>query len=154
MIDPKEVEPIVQAAVAEEEAFLVECTVGGDSRITVLADHMEGMSVERLTRISRKIEEGLDREVNDFELEVSSPGVGQPLKLYQQYLKNVGRDVKVILKDGETLKGKMSRATETEIDVEWKERVPKPVGKGKVTVTKKETVALEEIKETRLEIKF
>ena len=154
MIDSEKVKEITQEAIAAEGGFLVDFTVGSDNKITVHADHPEGITLEKLSRISRAIESQFDREQDDFGIEVSSPGLGQPFKVPQQYSMNVGRPLKVILKDGRVVKGTLSKFENDEMTLSWKERVPKEVGKGKQTITREEILSLDNIKETRLEIRF
>lgn len=145
---------MVTQALEEQGAFLVDLKIGSDSRIHLLADHKDGLTLEMLTGISRHIEHNLDREEEDFALEVSSPGVGEPLKVREQYEKNVGRPVKVVTLNGEVHKGNFEHFENDELTLTWKERVPKPVGKGKVTVKKEMQIPLQDIKETSIEIRF
>ena len=154
MLDNQKVEEVIKEAIAAEGAFLVDYSMGSDRRITVHADHIEGITLEKLGKISRVIEQELNRDENDFELEVSSPGLGQPFKVAEQYTMNVGRDVKVTLNDGTVHQGKMKSIDDGSLTLTWETREPKPVGKGKITVEKEETISLTDIKETRLEIKF
>ncbi len=154
MIDSEKVRQIATEAIENEGAFLVDLTVGSDNRISISAGHPEGITLKKLGLISRAIEAHFDREEEDFEIEVSSPGVGQPFKVPQQYEANVGRPVKVVLKDGKVVKGELIAFENDQLTLSWKERVPKEVGKGKQTVSRKETISLENVKETRLEIRF
>jgi len=86
--------------------------------------------------VSRKVEHNLDREENDFSLEVSSCGVGSPLTLPRQFKKNVERKLEVIDSEDKLVQGTLTTVTEDSFTLEWKAREPKPIGKGKVTVTK------------------
>jgi ribosome maturation factor RimP len=108
-------------------------------------------------RLYKNIEESSFFPGGDFSLEVSSPGLDEPLKLHRQYLKNVGRDVEVIRKDGIKTEGKLLSATEAEIVIEEeKARLNDKVGQGKNK--KKEivthTVPFDNIKATKIQIKF
>jgi len=154
MIDTKKVEQLIREGIAAEGAFLVDYEITSGNVIKVEADHMEGMSIDHLTKISRHIEHNLDREQEDFEIEVSSPGVGLPFKVRQQYEKNVGHLVKVTLNDGQQLLADLVAFSNDEITLKWEERVPKEKGKGKMKVEKMRTIPLNEIKETRVEIRF
>lgn len=154
MIDPQRAEEVIRAVVAAKDAFLVDYHIGSDNRITVHVGHRDGISLQMLSAISRAVEAELDRETEDFELEVSSPGIGSAFKVKEQYEANVGRLVKVTTTTGEVLKGDMAAFTNDTVTLKWKERVPKKVGKGKETVTMERSVPLNEIKETRLEIRF
>lgn len=141
-------------AIAAEGAFLVDYSIGSDNQIRVKADHPEGITLERLAAISRKVEADFDRDEEDFSIEVASPGVGNPLKVKEQYELAVGRILKVETLDGRTIEAKLTAFKDDTLTLEWKERVPKEVGKGKRTVVKQEQLHLNDIKETRLEIRF
>ncbi|HAD98085.1 MAG TPA: ribosome assembly cofactor RimP [Cryomorphaceae bacterium] len=154
MIDSAKVKELVTQALEEQGAFLVDLTIGNDSRIHLVADHKDGITLDMLMQISRHVEHNLDREAEDFALDVSSPGVGEPLKVKEQYEKNVGRPVKVVTLDGKVHQGDFDRFENDEVTLSWKERVPKPVGKGKVTVKKEVKIPLQDIKETSIEIRF
>ena len=154
MIDIEKVKMLAQQAVDDEGAFLVDLKVGSDNKINISADHPEGITLEQLERISRGIEAHFDRDAEDFGIEVSSPGLGNPLVVKEQYQASVGRPVKVTLKDGNVLKGNLADFEEEHLTLTWKERVPKEVGKGKMVVKREERISLENIKETRLEIRF
>ncbi len=99
-------------AAASGSLFLVEVLVsasGERQKITVYVDGDEGVSVETCAKISRKLAEALDEDNPDlaYTLEVSSPGLDQPLKLERQYKKNIGRTVRVVLQDNQTVKGRL-----------------------------------------------
>ncbi len=152
-MDNNKIEEIVNAALEEYNAFLIEFTVSPDLHIKVLADGDEGINLQSLKMISRTIENELGEE-HDYSLEVSSPGLEKPFSVFRQYLKNVGRSVKVNLKDGSVEKGKLISATEEEIELWRKVRVPKEVGKGKVTKEETLILSMDDISETFVEIVF
>jgi ribosome maturation factor RimP len=103
--------------------------------------------------ISRQIEHNLDREQHDFSLEVASAGVGSPLKKTRQYVKNVGRKLRIERNEAPTIEGTLVDANEEKVTLEWKQREPKPVGKGKVTITKQETLSYQEIVSAKVLVK-
>lgn len=154
MLNTEKVEGLVKEALAEQGAFLIDLHISSDNRIQLVADHPEGFSLAMITKVSRHIEHQLDRDEEDFALEVSSPGVGEPLKVKEQYEKNVGRPVKLRLADGSELKAELEKFENDTLTLSWKARVPKEVGKGKKTVVQKKEVPLSEVEETRLEIRF
>ncbi len=145
---------LAQQAVDDEGAFLVDLKVGSDNKISISADHPEGITLEKLERISRGIEAHFDRDEEDFGIEVSSPGLGNPFMVKEQYEASIGRPVKVTTREGKVLKGDLLNFEENHVTLTWKERVPKEVGKGKMVVKREERISLEDIKETRLEIRF
>ncbi len=154
MLDQDKVRSLLEQALEEQQAFLIDFQIGAGNLIQVTADTMEGITLEGITAISRGIEHNLDREVEDFELQVSSPGVGSPLQVPQQYEQNVGRDLKVQTTGGEKHKGELIEFDGESIVLQWSERVPKEVGKGKVTVKKDLRINLPEIKEAKVQVRF
>lgn len=132
--------------------FLVEVRIKPTHNVKVFIDADEGMPLSALVDYNRKLykqleESGLYPDGN-FSLEVSSPGVDEPLKQGRQYKKNIGRFVEVIQMDGVRREGKMMAATEEGIVVEWEE------GRGKKRETKTETILFENIKSTKVQVKF
>ncbi len=136
-----------------EDLFLIDFSITGDNAIKVIIDGDLGVKVEDCMHISRAIEHNLDRELVDFSLEVASAGAAAPLKLPRQYKKNIGR--KLEIKTGNnSIEGNLVKVNEESIDVEWKTREPKPIGKGKVTVQKTASIAYKDIVEAKVMIKF
>ena len=133
--------------------FLVNLTIGADNGIKVVLDGDEGVSLQDCVDVSRAIEHNLDREEEDFSLEVTSAGATSPLTLPRQYNKNIGRKLQVRTTSGE-LEGTLVEASENSIILEWKAREPKPVGKGKVTVQKKQEIAFSDIQQAKVKLKF
>ncbi len=132
------------------DLFLIECTISSDHHIRILLDGDQGVNLKTCIDISRSIEHNLDRETEDFSLEVASAGVGNPLQNRRQYTKNIGRKLRVERDSEPTLEGVLTAATETDFTLEWKQREPKPVGKGKQTVIKKEILSYQEIKSAKV----
>ncbi|MDX5448300.1 MAG: ribosome assembly cofactor RimP [Bacteroidota bacterium] len=153
-MDASRLQETVEETLKEENAFLVELTLSEDNRIRVFVDRDSGVDLSALRKISRAIESSLDREAEDFALEVSSPGLDKPFKVFRQYVKNIGRTVTVKKKDGDRLSGILVEATPESITLEETKRVKKETGKGKMTVTERYAVAMEDILETKLEITF
>lgn len=105
MIEKSVVSQIVDEWLSEKEYFLVDVSVTPDNRIVVEIDHAEGVWIEDCVELSRYIESKLDREQDDFELEVGSAGIGQPFKVLQQYVNHIGKEVEVLTADGRKLTG-------------------------------------------------
>ena len=135
------------------DLFLVDLSIASDNTIKIIIDGDQGVAVEDCMFISRAVEHNLDREEQDFSLEVASAGATSPLIIKRQYIKNLGRTLDVKTKS-DTIEGKLIQATENEITLQWKSREPKPVGKGKVTVQKQADIAYENIVEAKVMIKF
>ena len=148
------VELLLNKALQENPSlFLVNLTIGADNGIKVVLDGDEGVSLQDCVDVSRAIEHNLDREEEDFSLEVTSAGATSPLTLPRQYNKNIGRKLQVRTTSGE-LEGTLVEASENSIILEWKAREPKPVGKGKVTVQKKQEIAFSDIQQAKVKLKF
>ncbi|MDG2194855.1 MAG: ribosome assembly cofactor RimP [Polaribacter sp.] len=153
-MDTKKVQFLLEEALAENSAlFLIDLSFLPGNKIHITVDGDTGISLKECIRISKNIEQNLDREDEDFGLEVTSPDIAEPLKVLRQYQKNINRILKVKTNDG-VLEGRLTEVTDTGIVLAWKAREPKPIGKGKVTVEKTATVAHKEITEARVKIIF
>ena len=115
MITDEKIIELVQQQIQETDIFLVEAVVKPGNMIRVHVDRPDGISIDECVRISRFLNGELDRDVEDFSLEVSSPGVSAPFKVKQQYEKNVGRTIEVRLEDGDRLEGKLESVAEEAI---------------------------------------
>ncbi|VAW18889.1 Bacterial ribosome SSU maturation protein RimP [hydrothermal vent metagenome] len=150
----QKVETLLSDALAEESSlFLIDFTITPDNKINVVIDGDHGVTVKDCIKISRAIEHNLDREEEDFSLEVASAGAATPLVLPRQYEKNIGRKLEVKT-NGETFVGNLTATVEDGIVLEWKVREPKPIGKGKVTVQKKKEIGFSDIREAKVILKF
>ncbi|AKA35524.1 ribosome assembly cofactor RimP [Flagellimonas lutaonensis] len=148
------VETLLAKALEENDSlFLIELSVSPDNKIKIVLDGDEGVSLENCIEVSRAIEHNLDREEQDFSLEVASAGATAPLVLPRQYKKNVGRKLKVKTQENQ-FEGELTAATDDMITIEWKAREPKPVGKGKHTVQKRQEIAMADIQEAKVVLKF
>lgn len=137
-----------------EDLFLIDFDIVGDNNIKVVIDGDEGVLVEDCIFVSRAVEHNLDREEQDFSLEVTSAGATSPFVHNRQYNKNVGRILEVKTKDGQKLEGTLANVDSEGITLEWKEREAKAVGKGKVTVKKEAQLKFDDILEAKVIIKF
>ena len=134
--------------------YLIELKFLPESKIYIEVDGDTGVSLKECIRINREIENNLDREEEDFSLEVTSPDVAHPLKVKRQYKKNINRILEVKLQDNTKVEGELKAVNEDSIELEWKAREPKPIGKGKVTVDKKATIPFSTILEAKVKIIF
>lgn len=135
------------------DLFLIECIVGADNNVTVVLDGDHGITLNDCIEVSRAIEHNLDREEADFSLQVTSAGATAPLELPRQYKKNIGRSIEVTAGNGH-FEGKLTHVKQETITLQWKAREPKPIGKGKHTVEKKEEIAFSEIEKAQVKLKF
>ena len=125
--------------------FLIELKIGIDNSIRVILDGDQGVLLKDCMSISRAIEHKLDRDEEDFSLEVASAGVGTFLKSKRQYVKNIGRKLEVEISEGAHFQGILTSVDENGFSLKWKQREPKPIGKGKVTVEKQKTLSYDTI---------
>ncbi|PWH84186.1 ribosome assembly cofactor RimP [Algibacter marinivivus] len=153
MFKNKVTELLDTALIERSDLFLIDFTINSENHIKVIIDGDNGVLVEDCMFISRAIEHNLDREEEDFSLEVMSAGAASPLTHQRQYLKNIERTLKVKTAS-EEIEGKLTEATNDTIKLEWKVREPKPIGKGKVTVKKEANIPYENIVEAKVMIKF
>jgi ribosome maturation factor RimP len=133
--------------------FLIDLTITESMKIIVTLDGDQGVTLQDCIDISRTLEHNLDREEQDFSLEVASAGVSTPLKLVRQYKKNIGRVLKVKTAT-DIIEAVLSEANEEFITLTWTAREPKKIGKGKETVEKKLALPYSEIKEAIVTITF
>lgn len=153
MLQNKVTELLNSALEEDGSLFLIDFSISTDNRIKVVIDGDAGVTVQDCIKISRAIEHNLDRDEVDFALEVASAGATAPLVLPRQYKKNLGRKMEVKTPD-DTIEGNLTEVTEEGIILEWKAREPKPIGKGKVTVRKKQEIDFSDIKEAKVILKF
>lgn len=154
MIDKDVVKQLVEERLESTDTYLVDVSVKPGNLIVVEIDNDEGVCIDDCVNLSRFLEERLDRDVEDFELEVGSAGITSPFKVLRQYLKNIGNEVEVQLKSGVKLSGVLKAADEQGITLTV-EKKEKPEGaKRKVTVEEDQQYAYEEIKYTKYLIRF
>ncbi len=153
MLKEKVATLLEKALEQHETLFLIACSVSADKSIKIVIDGDEGVTLEDCIAISRAIEHNLDRDEEDFSLEVTSAGATAPLEIPRQYKKNIGRKLKVRTKSGE-IEGTLIEANDKAIKLEWKAREPKPIGKGKHTVQKRREIEFSEINEAKVILKF
>ena len=137
-----------------KDLFLISLEVLPDNSIKIVIDGDNGVVVDDCIFVSRSIENNLDREEQDFSLEVLSAGATEPFVNSRQYMKNKGRTLSVTTKDNETLEGVLTQVDDDKILLEWKVREPKPIGKGKITVKKQAEIAFDAISKAQVVIKF
>ena len=131
--------------------FLVEISVKPTNNIKVFMDADQGAAIDQLSRINSALYKWVEENLfpnGDFSIEVSSPGLDEPLKLDRQYQKNIGRMVEIVLKNGLKKEGKLVSVSENEIVIEEEK------GKGKKREIVQHIILKEEIKTTKVQIKF
>jgi ribosome maturation factor RimP len=150
----EKVNTLLQEALEERPSlFLIDLTITDAFKVIVALDDDNGVVLQDCIDISRAIESNLDREEQDFSLEVASVGVGSPLKMVRQYKKNIGRTL-IVNTNTEKIEAELVDANEDFIILSWKAREPKKVGKGKETVQKEQQIPYTEIKEAVVTVTF
>lgn len=134
--------------------FVTSIRISADNQINVFIDGDEGVTISDCVALSRAIEGSLDREKEDFALDVSSHGATNPISLPRQFKRHKGRNFEVKLADGGKTEGELVDSNDAEIVLETTVRENKPVGKGKVDVTRQQTIPLSQIREARIKLKF
>ncbi len=153
-MNKEHIKQLVEVALSENDSlFLLSLEFLSDGKISIVIDGDNGVPLNECIRVSRAVEGNLDREEEDFSLEVSSPDVAKPLLVLRQYKKNIGRTLEVKTSESKT-EGKLVEVAEDAIVLQWSAREPKPIGKGKVTVVKTATIPYDKIIEAKVKLIF
>lgn len=154
MITEKRIQDLVEEKIAGTENYLVEIRVRPGNRISILLDNDNGVSIADCVAVSRHVEHSLDRTIEDFELEVSSPGLDQPLRMLRQYKKYLGKPVQVLMNDNNKITGTLLEANEEGITVETRAKEKIEGKKSKQLVVKEHRLPFSQVKETKIVITF
>jgi ribosome maturation factor RimP len=154
-MEVQQIKNLVDEALQQNESlYLIDLKILPGNKIYVEVDGDNGITLQECIRISRAVEHNLDRELEDFSLEVTSPDIANPLQVKRQYKKNINRTLLLQLLNNKSIEGVLKNVSDNGIDLEWKTREPKPVGKGKITVVKNEFIPFENIVEAKVKIIF
>ena len=144
---------LAEALLDKPSVFLIDLIITDAFKVIVTLDGDNGVVLQDCIDVSRAIENNIDREEQDFSLEVASVGVGSALKFVRQYKKNIGR--KLIVKTGsEIIEAELVDADDDFVILSWKAREPKKLGKGKETVQKELKLPYADIKEAIVTVTF
>ncbi len=154
MIDKNIVRNLVEEWLEDKEYFLVDVMVDANNKVVVEIDHAEGVWIEDCVELSRFIESRMDRDAEDYELEVGSAGIGQPFKVVQQYINHVGKEVEVLTKGGKKLVGVLKDANDSQFVVSVPTKVKEEGAKRPKLVDIDETFTYDNIKYTKYLISF
>ena len=154
MIDKETIRQAVEDFVKESEIFLVSVEVKPGNKIVVEIDSDGAVSIDDCIALNKFIESKLDRDVEDFELEVGSAGISQPFKILRQYRKYIGKEVEVLTKAGKKLQGILKDANEQNMTLTIEKQVKPEDAKRKITVEEDLTFTYNEIKYTKYLIRF
>jgi ribosome maturation factor RimP len=126
MIEKNKIEEVVKGLIAESDIFLVSVKVSSSNKIVILIDKNSGITIDECAAIHRKVEQYFNRDDEDYELQISSPGLDTPFIVIEQYIKNDGKKVAVLDNDGKKYTGLLKNVTtggfelETEVKVKGK----------------------------------
>ena len=149
----KNIEDFIAGITSQSETiFPVEMKISPANDVKIFLDADDGITIEKCTSINKALYKYIEESElfpgGNFSLEVSSPGIDEPLKLYRQYKKNIGRKIEVLLKDGTKIEGKLLTVNDNEIVLEDR------TGKGSKTIIKTTTILFNQIKQTKVLITF
>ncbi|MDD4489455.1 MAG: ribosome assembly cofactor RimP [Paludibacter sp.] len=154
MLDRSIVNQIVDSYLQGSEYYLVDLKVTSDNRIQVEIDSLNGISLDDCVTLSRYIESKLDREKDDYELEVSSAGLSSPFKVLKQYEKNMGKEIEVLTTEGRKRTGILNSVTTDAIGMTIEKTIKEEGAKRKKNIQEEITISFNNIKTTKLIIRF
>lgn len=146
MIDVKTIENLVAEKIQDTDLFLVDIKVDTRNSISIFVDSPKGISIDQCVEISRHVEHSLDREVEDFALEVSSPGIGDPFRVLGQYQKAIGRDLEALFTDGVKIQGKLQTVSESNFTISYSVKEKPEGAKRPIWVEKEKTIDFTDVK--------
>jgi len=114
---------VIKDLLKEKEIFLVSLDINASNNIRLVIDSMKGVTLSECVQLNRAIEKGLNRNHEDFNIEVTSPGLGTPFKVREQYVKNIGKEVEVILKTGQKVNGMLIQTDDNNFIIEQDKQV-------------------------------
>jgi ribosome maturation factor RimP len=154
LITKEQIQEIAENHLKGTDLFVTGIRVGAGNTVNVFIDGDRGVTIHDCVSLSRFIEKTLDRDREDFSLDVSSHGAAAPLVYPRQYKKHIGRDFEVKLNDGNKTEGELLSCDDEGIVLQYEVRENKPIGKGKITVKKQQQIKYNQIKESKIKLKF
>ena len=147
MLDKNKIATVVEKFIGGEDKFLVDVEVSRGNVVDVFVDGDDGISIGECAKISRHIVSKFDRDLEDFELRVSSPGLDKPFKLRRQYERYINREIQLVLNDGTKVKGKLLELSDDKLVIE------RNIGNKKKEIVN-EDHSFSDIREAKPEISF
>ena len=154
MIEKETIKKLVDEWLEGKDYFLVDIEIGNDNKIVVEIDHADGVWIEDCVELSKHIEDNLDRDKEDFELEVGSAGLGQPFKVLQQYVNFIGKEVEVLDAEGKKYKGVLKEVDGNTFTVTTKEKMKVEGKKRPVIADVDRNFEMDKVKYTKYIISF
>lgn len=153
MIDKDLIEKLVKERL-DEDQFIVAVSVTESNRIDIFIDGYSGLTIDQCVAVSRHVEHSLDREEEDFSLQVSSPGLSEKFRVKEQYFKYRGKSIEVVAGDGTEFEGMLISADDSGIVLETSAKEKPEGAKKKIVVVKKHHLKYDEIKSAKAVISF
>lgn len=154
MIDKVIVNQVIDEYLQGSELYLVDLKITQDNRVQIEIDAFKGVSLDDCIGLNRFIESKIDREIEDYELEVSSAGLTEPFKVLKQYEKNLGKEVEVLTTEGKKMTGVISQVAEDQFGLTIEKSMKQEGAKRKTTVKEELLLSYKNIKTTKLIIRF
>lgn len=154
MITENTIRSLIAEKIEGTEYYILELEINPGNNIKVELESMGPVSISDCVDISRQIEHNLDREAEDFSLQVSSPGIDKPLRDHRQYIKNIGRNLKVKLTGGEEVEGELVTANEKGIKLHTSRKERVPGKKKKILIEEELDLSYPAVKEAKIKINF
>ena len=148
MIDKEEIVKIINDKAEGKDVFVVDVSVSSNNSIKILIDSKKGVTINDCADFSKLVEGSLDREKEDFDLQVSSPGINKPFKVMEQYEKNIGKLVSVITKDGLKKEGELITVLKDNIEIAEEKKIKVNGERRKEIIT--HTIDFDFIKSTQI----
>jgi len=154
LISENTIRSLVGEKIEGTDYYILSVDIKPGNNITVELEGMGPVSISDCVDISRQIEHNLDRELEDFSLQVTSPGLDKPLKDFRQYIKNVGRTLKVKLEEGQELEGELLEADQEKIVLQTKTKKRVEGKKRKELIVEDHQLIYPDIKQAKIKILF
>ena len=154
MLQREQILGLIEPLLEERRFFLISLDVTPSNAIRVVIDSMGSVTIEDCVAFSRAIEHNLDRDQDDFEIEVSSAGLSEPFRIREQYLKNIGKEIEVVLKNGRKEKGTLTDVAEDAFSIRQQKRVKVEGKKKKQLLTETLQHTFDECSKVKIVLKF
>ena len=150
MITINDIKSVLEKKMKNSDEFIVDVYIKPSNRIFIEIDSLQGITIDKCVEYTREIENNFDRDIEDYELQISSPGLDKSFKVKQQYEKNINKEIKVDTIDGKNIKGLLKGVFKNHIEIE----VIKDQKKDKQIVTENIEIEYNRIKSAKALIKF
>lgn len=154
LISENTIRSLVGEKIEGTDYYILTVDIKSGNNIVVELESMGPISITDCVDISRQIEHNLDREEEDFSLQVTSPGLDKPLKDFRQYIKNIGRTLNLKLKDDKELEAELIQADQEKITIKTSRKERIPGKKRKELIVEEHVLKYSDIKQAKIKIVF